>query len=83
MKNDTSPEVLAEWHRRYQELSPEERLKRGFSLMEAGRAMAELAVRKRLPGASEQQFKRELVRWLYGDSGVATFDGSDIPSSEP
>ena len=83
MKNDTSPEVLAEWHRRYQELTPEERLMRGFSLMEAGHAMAELDVRKRFPGVSEQQFKRELIRWLYGDSGVATFDGSAISSSEP
>jgi len=79
MKNDTAPEELAEWHRRYQELSPEERLKRGFSLMEAGRAMAEYAVRKRFPGASEEDFKRELIRWLYGDEAAAMVSRLDYP----
>lgn len=67
MKSDTPPEVMEEWNRLYQQLSPEERLKRGFALAEMGRAMAELAVRERYPNASEQEFKKELVRWLYGD----------------
>lgn len=81
MKSDTSPEALAEWHRRYLELTPEERLKRGFTLMEAGRAMAEHAVRKRFPEVSEEDFKRELVRWLYGDSAAAMVSRSGIPES--
>ena len=47
--------------------------------MEAGRAMAEYAVRKRFPGASEEDFKRELIRWLYGDEAAAMVSRLDYP----
>jgi len=37
------------------------------------------AVRKRFPGASEEDFKRELIRWLYGDEAAAMVSRLDYP----
>ena len=65
--HDTSVDVLLEWNRRFQESTLKERLERSFTLMNAARAFAEATVRKRFPNLQGIEFKRELVRYLYGD----------------
>jgi hypothetical protein len=82
MKTDTPPKVLEEWNRLYQELSAEERLKRGFALIQTARTMAENSLRKRYPNLSEHEFKKELVRWLYGDKMAALVDEKPTEPSD-
>lgn len=64
---DTSPDIEQEMIRRFRAMTREERMERGAALMRAGWFFAELAVRRRFPDLSEVEFRRELVRYLYGD----------------
>lgn len=73
MKSDTSTKVSEEWQRRYQELTPEERLRRGFDLSETARALAEIGFRRRYPQLSDKDFGKEFARWLYGESIATLF----------
>ena len=65
---------MNEWHRLFQQLSPEERLGRGFDLSEFARVLAEIGLRRRHPHLSDDEFRREFVRWLYGESVAELID---------
>jgi hypothetical protein len=69
--NDTTPQIAQEMIDRFRAMSPQERLERGASLMNAGWEFAEIFVRKRFPEINELEFKRELVRYFYGDAMAA------------
>ncbi len=52
-------------------MTPAVRLAHGVMLLRTGHRFAEMAVKKRFPELSGLEFKRELVRYLYGDKCAA------------
>ena len=68
---DTHPIIEKEILRRFRAMTPAVRLAHGVMLLRTGHRFAEMAVKKRFPDLSGLEFKRELVRYLYGDKCAA------------
>jgi hypothetical protein len=67
-KSDTLPAAEREYWRRIREMTPEQRLRKVFDMIAAGRAMTDAAVRRQHPDADERTVKRLVFeRWYRRD----------------
>jgi hypothetical protein len=64
--NDTSPAIEEELQRRFNAMTPEERLLRGVALIEAGWEIARYVVQQRFRPTTEAEARRYLAKWIYG-----------------
>lgn len=71
--NDTSPEIDEKLCEMFQKLSPEQRMKNGIELMQAGWKFAEIAVRRRNPNLSGKELQVAVFRWIYQSSCTNEF----------
>jgi len=66
MVRDTSPEAERVYYRRLAELTPAQRVQIGLELTGAADDMLRAAIARRFPGASDEEFRYQLVRARYG-----------------
>lgn len=71
MHQDTSPERVRQYNERLRALTPAERGRILVSLTTGVRRMAELGIRQRFPGISEDEVRVRLAVRLYGRSLAA------------
>lgn len=64
--NDTPLDVQTYLIEQFRALSPNERLQRGFGLVEMGWKMAEVAVKRDHPHLSGRDLQLAVFRWMYG-----------------
>jgi len=63
--------------------TPAERLRLAFQLFEAGLAIMRQNLRRRMPGASEEEIRRALNEWLHTRPGAPHGDAVGRPLPWP
>lgn len=63
--SDTTPEIQAEYDRRWQLLTPSDRFQRGLALIRLSRDMMVAGFKARHPELTPPQLKQNLRKFLY------------------
>jgi hypothetical protein len=82
MTADTDPRSLARYRERLRALGPAGRLEIAAGLSRGVRDLAEAGVRRRHPGASEEEIRCRLAALLYGREVAARLFGR-VPEDVP
>jgi hypothetical protein len=79
MPGDTAPETLARYRERLRALRPAERLEIAVGLSQGVRSLAESGLRRRHPGAGEDELRCRLAALLYGRAAAERLFGRVPP----
>jgi hypothetical protein len=82
MDRDTAPELLASYAERLRAIGPAGRLAIAAGLTSGVRSLAEAGIRRRHPGAGEDEVRCRLAALLYGRDVAARLFGfvpDDVP----
>ena len=74
---DTTPEAQKIWDNLWQNLSLQERFKKGLELTDLSHALLLAGFRSRYPDLSEEELKKKIIRQIYHVS-IETIPGHEI-----